>query len=59
MAVWTGVVACCCHPRVLGAFFSGSVSAGWAGSLVPVPPSLGVSNHALGAPVQRPLLLGC
>ena len=28
MAVWTGVVACCCHPRVLGAFSSGSVSAG-------------------------------
>ena len=28
MAVWTGVVACCCQPRVLGAFSSASVSAG-------------------------------
>ena len=40
-------------------FLLGLCPLGWVGSLVPVPPSLGVSNHALGAPVQRPLLLGC
>ena len=37
IAMWTGVVACCCHPRVLSAFSSESVSAGlgrfpWANS---------------------------
>ena len=28
IAVWTGMVACCCHPRVLGASSSVFVAAG-------------------------------